>query len=177
MSIRHILGLVGVFSFVVAGIAGNVSAETKKAAPKSAKSGKSSKPKAKAAPKDEAPTKEIWTYRSRYQFDGETVKLDVAQDNGEWRFYQGEGEGDIIADPIGFEITLADGTKITNADMKLGKSDRSVSEDPRIGKGVYYQNDFLPAKGLKISQRVFRYYNRPFLTVRLFIENTGATPY
>jgi len=176
---RCLLGVIGVFALVVVGMVGDAAAQEKKAAPKApAKSGKASKPKAKAkaAPKEEAPTKEIWTYRSRYQFDGETVKLDVAQDNGEWRFYQGEGEGDIIADPIGFAVTLVDGTTITNADMKLGHSDRSVAEDPRFGPGVYYQNDFLPVKGLKISQRVFRFNNRPFLTVRLLIENTGTTP-
>lgn len=174
MFLRKVLGVIAVLAFVCAGIAGEASAQQKKSAAKPA--AKPSKPKAKAAKEEEATGKQIWTYRSRYQFDGETVKLDIAQDNGEWRFYQGEGEGDIIADPLGFEITLADGTRIGNADMKLGHSDRTVAEDPRFGPGVYYQNDFLPVKGLKISQRAFRFNNRPFLTVRLLLENTGTSP-
>lgn len=177
MSPRRWLGVCAAAAIAFGGLATEVTAEQKKAAPKSAaKSGKSTKPKAKAAAKEETPSKQIWTYRSRYQFDGETVKLDLAKDNGEWRVYQGEGEGDVIADPLGFEIALADGSTISNADMKLASTDRLVAEDPRMGPGVYYQNSYAAVKGLKVSQRIYSYQNRPFLTVRLLVENAGTAP-
>lgn len=145
--------------------------EAKPAAAK--KGGKSTK--AKAAPKKEAPVeKEIWTYRSRYAFQGENLELEVAQDNGEWRMFQDESK--VIADPLGFEVTLADGSKIGNAQMKLEKSDRGPADDPRIGSGTQYVNVYAPVNGVRLTQRVMKYKERPFLTVRLILENTTAQP-
>lgn len=99
----------------------------------------------------------------------------IAHDNGEWRLYS--SEKDIIADPLGFEVTLGDGTKIGNAQMALEKVGRERGVDPKLGNGVVYTTVFKPVNGVKISQKMMKYEERPFLTVRLIIENTGAQPF
>ena len=142
------------------------------AKPAAKKSTKSSKPK--AAPKPAAVEKPIWTYRAHYQFTGNNLMLDVAEDNGEWRIYQ--TEQDIIGDPLGFEIELADGTKITNAQVKNATASRETTEDGRLGAGTKYESVFQPVNGLEITQRVMKYNERPFLTVRFLLKNVGQTP-
>ncbi len=172
MSMRaFLIALVALSSLLVTA---NVhAAEAKKPAAKSATKKKA--PAKKAAPAKAAePEKPIWNYRPHYVFTGETLILDNAQDNGEWRLRG--SETDIIADPIGFEVVLADGTKITNAQMKPLKSDRVPADDPKIGAAIVYDNEFQPHLGLKITQRVMKYREKPFLTVRLVIENTNAQP-
>jgi hypothetical protein len=149
-------------------------AAKKPAAKAPAKSSKGKSTKAKAAPKETAPEKPIWTYRSRYEFHGKTVSIEIAQDNGEMRIYQ--GTSDIIADPMGFEVVFADGTKLGSAQMLPASAGREKGEDPKIGPGIIYLTEFKPVNGVKITQRIMKYNERPFLTIRIIVENLGTQP-
>lgn len=169
ISVRSLLiALVGIVFLV--GAATVHAADTKKPAA----STKKKAPAKKAPVKEAEPEKPIWAYRPHYVFSGETLFLDNDQDNGEWRLRG--SETDIIADPIGFEIELSDGTKITNAQMKPLKSDRGPKVDPKIGAGIVYDNEFQAYNGLKVTQRIMKYMEKPFLTVRMVLENTTDKP-
>lgn len=150
--------------------------EAKPAAKKAGTAKKAATKKAPAKKKAEpAPVeKPIWTYRPHYVFTGDTLQLDMAQDNGEWRLRAGEGES--LADPIGFEIELAGGKRLGNEQMQAAATERGPNEDVLLGAGTVYETIFAPVDGLKVTQRVMKYKERPFLTIRFVLENTGAEP-
>jgi len=144
----------------------------KKAAPKS-KAG-TAKKSAAAPAKPTIDRNQEWNLRTAFTFQGESANFDFAQDNGESRIYQGTST--VLVDYIGFEVLLADGTKLSNLTLSAPVAERKGHTDPEFGEGTYYSLSFAPSNGLKITQRLNKYKTRPFLGMRLQVENVSGAP-
>jgi len=112
-----------------------------------------------------------WTLRNMYKIPVEHGVLVYAEDNAEWRVLMDDGL--VLADRIGFSITLEDGTQIKGIDLPDGRSGRERHTSP-IGDGMTYSVTFPTWNGLRIVHSLQTFQSRPFAFIEISVENVGT---
>ena len=113
-----------------------------------------------------------WKLRNHYSIPIEEGVLIYGEDNAEWRVLMKDGT--VLADSIGFSITLGDGTKLTGLSLKEGTSSRDAFTNA-IGEGTTYSVTFPPKNGLKVTHILRTFKARPFVFVEIQVKNIGTT--
>jgi len=140
------------------------------------------KPAAKAGTKSTKPVKKDeggidadspWSLRNHYTSSIDDSNLYYADDDADLAL-EFKDVGMVIVH-TGFKITFGDGHSVTAADLGKGFSFREPFETS-FGKGIKYALDFPEKNGVKVHHSINIHDGRPFVLVRLEIENTGTTP-
>ncbi len=113
-----------------------------------------------------------WALRNHYSIPIEEGVLIYGEDNAEWRVLLKDET--VLADSIGFSITLGDGTELTGLSLEEGTSSRDAFTNA-IGDGTTYSVTFPPQKGLKVTHILRTFKARPFVFVEIEVENVGTT--
>jgi len=111
-----------------------------------------------------------WSLRNHYSIPIEQGVLIYAEDNAEWRVLLADKT--VLADSIGFSITLADGTEITGLTLEEGSPARDAFTHA-LGNGTTYSVTFPPQHGLKVTHLLRTFRTRPFVFVEISVENVG----
>lgn len=113
-----------------------------------------------------------WTLRNHYSIPIEQGVLIYAEDNAEWRVLMADGT--VLADSIGFSITLSDGTELNGLNLGEGAPSRDAFSH-ELGDGTTYSVTFPAHNGLKVAHVLRTFKARPFVYIEISVENVGTT--
>jgi hypothetical protein len=116
-----------------------------------------------------------WKLRENFQWKSPHGDLYFFTDNGEWRVVYGDGVPAI--DYVGFEITLADGTLLTQDSLEAPVVDRDKFDDLLVfGPGNHYESRFPAKDGIAVTFRATGMNQYPFFFFQLLIANQREEP-
>ncbi len=127
-----------------------------------------------------------WTLRDKYSFGTETLILEYAQINAEWRVKimeedseQSRMHPDVILRDVGFSIALGDGRIITN-DMLRATGETIFGRESYtcdfFGPATKFSVKFVPYESLYVEHQIVRFRNWNFLLISVEVHNQGDAP-
>lgn len=114
-----------------------------------------------------------WSLRDRYTFDGAQGSFQFDVNTGEWKV-DIAGAGTVIRD-VQAEVVFADGRRLLVSGLHRLDEEREKFVNS-YGAGTEFRSVFRTTDGLVIRYGVTRFRERPFLLIRMSLENAGERP-